>query len=45
MQLSAILHPVIPSIHIESPNGSTKNGTVRETKILGAIGNWLYLCT
>ena len=26
-------------------NGSTENGTIRETKMLAAIGNRLYLCS
>lgn len=26
-------------------NGSTKNGTIREAEMFGAIENWLYLCT
>ena len=26
-------------------NGSTKNGTVHEAKMLAPINNWLYLCS
>ena len=45
MQLSAIFYPVIPPNHLKSHNGSTKNGTVREAEMLGAIGKRLYLCS
>lgn len=30
---------------VTSQNGSTKNGTIREVKMLATIENWLYLCT
>jgi len=30
---------------IDVLNGSTQNGTVRETKMLAAIKNRLYLCS
>ena len=45
MQLSAIFYLVNPPNHLDGQIGSTENGTVRETKMLAAIGNRLNLCS
>ena len=45
MQLSAIFYIVNPPNHLDGQIGSTENGTIRETKMLAAIGNRLYLCS
>ena len=45
MSVADIIHAVISYNHIYTQNGSTKNGTVRETKMLAEIKNRLYLCS
>ncbi len=45
MQVAVIIHTVIPYNHPVTQNGSKKNGTIRETKMLAAFRNRLYLCS
>lgn len=45
MQVAAIIHTVISYNHPVTQNGSKKNGTVAEVKMLAAIRNRLYLCS
>ena len=44
MQVTAIIHTVIIYNHNVAQNGSTENGTIRESEMLAAIKNRLYLC-
>lgn len=44
MQVATIIHTVISYNHPVTKNGSKKNGTVAEVKMLAAITNMLYLC-
>ena len=44
MQVADIILTVIPFNHSVTQNGSTKNGTIRESEMLAAIRNRLYLC-
>lgn len=45
MQVTDIIHTVISFNHSVIQNGSTKNGTIRESEMLAAIKNRLYLCS
>ena len=44
MQIAAIFLTVISYNHPVTQNGSKKNGTVHEPKMLAAFRNRLYLC-
>ena len=44
MQVANIILTVISFDHSVTQNGSTKNGTIRESEMLAAIRNRLYLC-
>ena len=45
MQVADIILTLISFNHSVTQNGSTKNGTIRESEMLAAIGNRLYLCS
>lgn len=45
MQVADIILTLISFNHSVTQNGSTKNGTVRETEMLATIKNQLYLCS
>lgn len=44
MPIVATYQPVVYSNHSIPQNGSTENGTIRESGMLVAIKNWSYLC-